>query len=77
MQFLQELCCRDVAVLRLRLVGEPAELLIQKQNLDECWFWWKICLKVAFHDFWELFIELDSHFENIAFQGEERLARTV
>lgn len=28
-------------------------------------------------DFWELFIELDSHFENIASQGEERLARSV
>ncbi len=28
-------------------------------------------------DFWELFIELDSHFETIASLGEERLARSL
>ena len=33
--------------------------------------------KLMNQDFWELFIELDFHFENIASQGEERLARSA
>ena len=32
--------------------------------------------KLTNQDFWQLFIELDSCFENIASQGEERLARS-
>lgn len=33
--------------------------------------------KLIDRDFWELFIELDSHFESIASQGEKRLARSL
>lgn len=33
--------------------------------------------KLINRDFWELFIELDSHFEIIASLGEERLARSL
>ena len=33
--------------------------------------------KLTNQDFWQLFIELDSCFENIASEGEERLARSL
>ncbi|AFY56653.1 HD domain-containing protein [Rivularia sp. PCC 7116] len=33
--------------------------------------------KLINQDFWEVFIELDSHFEIIASQGEERLCRSL
>jgi len=33
--------------------------------------------KLIYRNFWELFIELDSYFEKIASQGEERLRRSL